>query len=388
MTLQHFRFGSDLRRTLGSFTCILRLSLLLLPVALAAAPIRIGEVEPLTGKEAAFGQSSHQGIVLAVEEINARGGVLGRRLELVTHDNQSRPGDTATITKKLITRDRVVAVVNGGTSNQCTESAPICQHARIPLVATTATNPPLTEMGNYVFRTCFTDTFQGAVLARFAHDTLKARRVALLTSVSSAFSVGLSRAFRDAFIALGGEIVGEQRYAEGDKDFRAQLTAIRGLKPDAIAAMGYYTEGALICRQARDLGLSCPLVSGDGWEAPELVQIGGAAVNGTFYSSHFSAESTEPAAQAFVQKYRHRFDGATPDSLAALSYDAMLILADALHRAGTTDGPAVRDALAATKAFPGITGRTTIDPRRDASKPATIIAVESGRFRLLQSIEP
>lgn len=354
----------------------------------AADPIKIGEVEPLTGKEAAFGQSSHHGIQLAVEELNAKGGILGRPVVLVTEDNQSKSGDSATITKKLIARDKVVAVLNGGTSAQCIESAPICQNSRIPLVATTATSPEVTEKRDYVFRTCFIDPFQGTVLAKFAFTSLKARRVALLTSASSTFSVGLSKVFRESFTAAGGEIVGEQRYAEGDKDFRAQLTAIRALHPDAIAAMGYYSEGALICRQARELGLTCPLLSGDGWEAPELIEIGGPSVDGSYYSAHYSSESTAPEVQDFVRKYRARFDGATPDSLAPLAYDAMQILAEAITRAGTTEGRKLRDSLSTTHDFPGVTGRTTIDANRNASKSAVIIAVEHSRFRFIETISP
>lgn len=354
----------------------------------AAEPIHVGEVEPLTGKEAAFGQSSHNGILLAVEEINARGGVLGRPIQLHTEDNQSKPGDSSTVTKKLIARDRVIAVLNGGTSAQCLESGPVCQTHRVPLLATTATNPQVTEKGDYVFRTCFIDPFQGAVLAKFAYTTLKARRVALLTSVSSTFSVGLSKVFRDSFTALGGEIVGEQKYAEGDKDFRAQLTAIRALAPDVIAAMGYYTEGALICRQARDLGIRCPFISGDGWEAPELIEIGGPAVNGVYYSAHYSSESTAPEVQAFLRKYRAHFGGETPDSLAPLAYDAMLILADAIRSAGTVDGQELRDALAKTKDFPGVTGRTTIDAHRNASKSAVIVTVKDGHTQYVETLAP
>lgn len=377
----------------GSFLAFGRLALGISLVAAAASafaadPIRIGEVEPLTGKEAAFGQSSHRGVLLAVAEINTAGGVLGRPVILVTEDNQSRPGDSATITKKLIARDRVVAVINGGTSSQCLESAPVCQAAHIPLVATTATNPEVTRKGDYVFRTCFIDSFQGAVLAKFARQTLHARRVALLTSVSSTFSVGLASVFRAEFTRLGGEIVAEQKYAEGDKDFRAQLTAIRAQHPDVVAAMGYYAEGALICRQARELGLTGPLISGDGWEAPELIEIGGAAVNGTFYSAHYSAESTAPEVRAFVEKYRARFDGETPDSLAPLAYDAVRILATAITHAGGTQGRAIRDALAQTKDFPGVTGRTTIDAERNASKAAVIVAVRNGHFEFVASIAP
>lgn len=354
----------------------------------AAEPIRLGELDPLTGKDAAFGQSSHRGMVLAVEEINAHGGVLGRPVELLTEDNQSKPGDSATITRKLIARDKVVALLCGGTSTNCLEASAICQAARVPLVATTATDPSVTTKGTYIFRTCFIDPFQGAVLAKFAHDTLHAKKVALITSVSSPYSVGLSRVFRQSFDALGGEICGESRYADGDKDFRAQLTAIRATAPDAIAATGYYPEAALICKQARELGLTCPIFGGDGWEAPELFEIGGKAVEGTYFVTHYSAETTDPRSQAFVKAYRARFDGATPDALAPLAYDATRILAEAITHAGTTDGPAVRAALAATKDYPGVTGRTTIDPERNASKPAVVLQVRDGHAHFLQSIAP
>ena len=354
----------------------------------AAEPIKIGEIEPLTGKEAAFGQSSHEGILLAIEEINARGGVLGRPLQLVTEDNQSRSGDSTTIARKLISRDRVAAIIHGGTSTQCLEAAPICQNAKVPLIATTATAPEVTEKRDYVFRTCYIDPFQGSVLAKFAFGSLHAKRAALLTSVSSPFSVGLAKVFRESFTAAGGQIAGEQKYAEGDKDFRAQLTAIRSLAPDVIVAMGYYTEGGLILRQARALGLNVPIISADGWEAPELIEIGGPAANGAYYSSHYSSESTAPEVQAFLKKYRARHPGETPDSLAPLAYDATHILADAIARAGAVEGAKIRDAIAATKNYPGVTGRTTIDPQRNASKSAVIVTVADGKVKYVETVSP
>ena len=354
----------------------------------AAEPIKIGEIEPLTGKEAAFGQSSHEGILLAIEEINARGGVLGRPLQLVTEDNQSRSGDSTTIARKLISRDRVAAIIHGGTSTQCLEAAPICQNAKVPLIATTATAPEVTEKRDYVFRTCYIDPFQGSVLAKFAVGSLHAKRAALLTSVSSPFSVGLAKVFRESFTTAGGQIAGEQKYAEGDKDFRAQLTAIRSLAPDVIVAMGYYTEGGLILRQARALGLNVPIISADGWEAPELIEIGGPAANGAYYSSHYSSESTAPEVQAFLKKYRARHPGETPDSLAPLAYDATHILADAIARAGAVEGAKIRDAIAATKNYPGVTGRTTIDPQRNASKSAVIVTVADGKVKYVETVSP
>ncbi|WP_438481397.1 ABC transporter substrate-binding protein [Oleiharenicola lentus] len=356
-------------------------------LAFAAEPIRIGEIGPLTGKEAAFGQQAHRGILMAIDEINAKGGVLGRPLAVVAEDNQSKPGDSATVAKKLVSREKVVALVCTGTSSNTLEVAPLAQNSKIPLVATTATAPEVTAGRSYVFRSCFIDPFQGNVLAKFSIDSLKKKRVAILTSVSSSYSVGLSKVFRDRLAALGGEIAVEQKYSEGDKDFRAQLTAIRAAKPDAIAVTGFYTEAALICKQARDLGLNVPIFGGDGWEAPELIEIGGKAVEGTYYASHYSSASTAPEVQEFVKKYRERFSE-TPDSMAPLAYDAVKIIAEAIARAGTTEGPKLRDALAATKDFPGVTGKTTIDKDRNASKPAVMLIVKDGRPQFIETIEP
>jgi branched-chain amino acid transport system substrate-binding protein len=364
----------------------------LLPLSASAAssadPIKLGEISPLTGKEAAFGQQAHRGILMAIDEVNARGGVLGRPLALLAEDNQSKPGDSATIAKKLVSRDKVVALLGSATSSQCLEIAPIAQAAKVPFVATTATAAEVTEKRDYIFRSCFIDPFQGAVLAKFALGTLKVKRVALITSVSTSYSVGLSKVFRERLSALGGEIVADQKYSEGDKDFRAQLTAIKAAKPDAIAVTGFYTEAALLCKQARDLGLTLPIFGGDGWEAPELIEIGGKAVEGTYYISHYSSESTAPEVRTFVEKYRARFNGETPDSNAPLAYDAALIAIEAIARAGSTEGPKLRDALAATKNFPGVTGRTTIDAQRNASKSAVILTVKNGKIAYVATLDP
>lgn len=350
--------------------------------------IKIGEFASLTGKEAAFGQSSHSGTVLAVEEINAAGGVLGKKLELITEDNQSKQGESATAVKKLISREKVIALLGEVASSRSLEAAPIAQTAKIPMISPSSTNPKVTETGNYIFRVCFIDPFQGTVLAKFAKDTLKARQVALLTSVSSAYSVGLSKFFKERFVADGGTIKIEQKFSEGDKDFKAQLTAIKAAGVDAIFAPGYYTEAALICAQARQLGLTIPLFGGDGWEAPALVEIGGAAVEGSYYSTHYSPEVPSPEVKAFVTKFQARFKGETPDAMAALGYDSVLVLVDAIKRAGSTESKALRDALAATKDFPGVTGRTTMDAQRNATKPAVIITVKNGQFKFVEAVTP
>ena len=355
----------------------------------AQETIKIGEYASLTGKEASFGQQSHKGLTLAIEEINAAGGALGRKLELFTEDNQTKPGESATAAKKLISRNKVVALIGEVASGRSLEAAPIAQAAKIPMIAPAATNPKVTQTGNYIFRVCFIDPFQGTVMAKFAQNDLKAKRVAILFSVSNAYSVGLAKFFKETFVANGGLVVSEKNFSEGDKDFRAQLTAVKAANVDAIFVPSYYTEAALIARQARDLGLTVPLLGGDGWVADQLLEIGGDALNGCYYSTHFSPENQDPVVQAFVKKFKARWGAnENPDAFAALGYDAAFVLVDAIKRAGTTDGPKLRDALAATKNFAGVTGVTNIDANRDASKPAAIIAIKGGKLEFLKTVAP
>ncbi|MBI2517635.1 MAG: ABC transporter substrate-binding protein [Opitutae bacterium] len=350
--------------------------------------IKIGEYGAFTGANADFGIAARKGVILAVEEANAAGGVLGKKIELLIEDNQSKQGESATIAKKFVSRDKVVAVLGGNISNHSLEAAPVYQTAKIPMIAITSTNPRVTEIGNYIFRVCFIDPFQGAALAKFARDTLKLQRVAILTSVNNAYSVGLSKVFRERFTAAGGTIVAEQKHNEGDKDFRAQLTAVKAAGAEAILHSGNYTEGALICKQARALGFTGALFGGDAWEGPDLVAIGGAAVEGTYYSTHASSESPNPATQAFVKRYQARWNGETPNATTTLGYESAILLFDAMRRAGTTESAALRDALAATKDFPGVTGSITIDEKRNASKPAMIIVVKDGKFKFVEAVQP
>ncbi len=360
----------------------------LVSLARGQEPIKLGHYGSLTGKEAAFGVATRKGVLLAIEEINAKGGVLGRPLEYLVEDIQSKPGESATAVKKLISREKVVAVIGANASANSLEAAPICQNAKIPMMAISSTNPRVTEVGDYIFRICFIDPFQGAVLGKFAHDSLHAKRVALLTAVNSPYSVGLSGVLRQDFTARGGEIVAEQKYAEGDKDFRAQLTAIRAAKPDVIAATGFYSEAALICIQARSLGLDIPIIGGDGWEAPQLIELGGKAVENTYYSTYFSAENNAPEVRSFVQRYGVRWNGEVPEAVSALGYDAVYLIADAVKKAGTTEGPKLRDAIAATQNFPGVTGRTTIDEKRNSQKAAVMLAVKNGHTGFFEAVTP
>jgi branched-chain amino acid transport system substrate-binding protein len=349
--------------------------------------IKIGEFASMTGKEATFGQISHQGAVLAIEEANAAGGVLGRKLELLLEDDQSKPGESATIVKKFIARDKVVAVLGEITSSRTLEAASICQNAKIPLLSPGATAPEVTQKGDYIFRTCFIDPFAGMIMAKFAHDSLKIRRAAVLSSVSSAQSVGLAKYFRERFTADGGTVVLEQKFGEGDKDFRAQLTASRAASVDGVFAPAYYTEAALICKQARDLGLTVPFLGTDGWESPELIATGGAAVEGCFIGTHYSPDNQSPTVVAFNARFRERW-GRPTNALAAVGYDSAKLLIDALRRAGTTDSAKLRDALAATTAFPGVTGSITFDAQRNPTKSAVVLTVKNGRFVFAQDVSP
>jgi branched-chain amino acid transport system substrate-binding protein len=354
----------------------------------AADVIKVGEYASLTGKEASFGQTSNKGLTMAFEEINAAGGVLGRKIELIVEDDETKPGESATAVKKLIARDKVVALIGEVSSGRSLEAGPIAQANKIPMIAPAATNPRVTQTGSYIFRVCFIDPFQGTVMAKFAKDDLKVKRVAILSSVSNAYSVGLAKFFRERFVADGGDIVTEKSFSEGDKDFRAQLTAVRAADVQAVFVPSYYTEAALIVRQARDLGITVPFFGGDGWEAPQLLEIGGDALDGCYYSTHFSPQNQDPAVQSFVKRFKARWNDETPDAFCALGYDAGYVLVDAIKRAGSTKGPKLRDALAATKNFSGVTGITSIDANRDASKPATILAIKNRQLTFLKTVAP
>ena len=358
------------------------------PDAAAGGTIKIGEYASLTGSEAAFGQSSHKGTQLLVEEINKAGGVLGKQIELITEDNQSKAGESATIVKKFISRDKVVAILGEVASGRSLEAAPICQTAGIPMVSPSSTNPKVTEVGDYIFRVCFIDPFQGKLLAEFATKTLKAKKAVVLSDVSAPYSVGLASFFKEAFTASGGTILADQKYASKDKDFRAQLTAIKALSPEVICVPGYYTEVGLIAKQARELGITVPIIGGDGWEAPQLIEIAGAeALKNTYYSTHFSPAQDSPMARKFVEAFKAKYAGEVPDAMAALGYDSAFALVEAIKKAASTEPSKIRDALKATD-FVGVTGRTKLDAKRDATKPAVIITTENGAFKFLQTVEP
>jgi branched-chain amino acid transport system substrate-binding protein len=345
--------------------------------------IVIGMYGSLSGDGASFGQSSREGTELAVEEINNAGGLLdGRKFRLLVEDDQSRPDEASNAVTKLITQDRVVAVLGEVASRRSLAAAPVAQRYQVPMITPSSTNERVTEVGDYIFRVCFIDPFQGEVLAKFAYNDLKARKVAILKDIQQDYSVGLTESIQKQFTELGGQVLEPVSYSSGDADFRAILTQVRGQQPDAIFATGYYPEAAIIVRQARELGLNMPILGGDGWVGDAL-QNGREALNNSFISNHYSGDNPDPIVQNFVKSYREKF-GRDPDSIAALAYDAVKVLADAMTRAKSTDGPAVRDALATTD-MTGVTGRLKMNEQRNVDKPAVIqeVMYENGEVRFV-----
>ena len=350
--------------------------------------ILVGEYGSLTGAQATFGQSTHNGIMMAVDEINAAGGVNGRKIKVLTEDDQSKQEEAANAVTKLISQNNVVAVLGEVASSASIAAAPICQSNKVPMISPSSTNPEVTKKGDYIFRMCFTDDYQGSNLGTFVAKNLNKKTAAILTDVKSDYSNGLAHFFEQQFVASGGKIVARQSYSNGDSDFRAQLTGVKAVNPDILFVPGYYTDIGQIASQSRDLGMTQPLVGGDGWESPKLIEIGGKALEGCFYSNHYFYGDPAPLVHTFVQKYKDRY-GQTPDALAALGYDAMKVLGDALKRAKKIDGASIRDAIAETKNFGGVTGNITLGPDRNpVGKKLVIEQIENGQLKLYTTIEP
>ena len=353
----------------------------------SAQGIEIGFYGALTGPQATFALSGRNGSRLAVEEINRAGGVLGKKLALLSEDDRNEPSEAASAVSKLITRNHVVALIGENASSRTLAAAPIAQSYGVPMVSPSSTNVEVTKKGDYIFRVCFIDPSQGKALALFSRQNLKAETAAILIDAKSDYSVGLAAAFEASFTAAGGRVISQIKYAEGDSDFSAQLTTIRPLKPDVLFVPGYYTDAGLIARQARGLGLESILLGADGWDSPKLPEIGGTAVEGSYFSNHYSVDDPSPAVRKFVDSYKKAY-GVEPDSIAALSYDAARLIADAIRRAGSTEGKRVRDALASTKDFPGVTGNITMDADRNPVKLPVILKVVNGRPTFAAAIKP
>jgi branched-chain amino acid transport system substrate-binding protein len=355
--------------------------------AAVASDIPVGFYAALTGNEAAFGQATQQGVKLAVEEINASGGVLGKQIRLLTEDDQGRAEEAASVVTKLITSNDVLALIGENSSNQSLAAAPIAQAAKVPMVSPSSTNPNVTKKGDYIFRVCFTDPYQGKALATFVRNSLHLTNAAILRDNKNDYSVGLAEVFRNQFTSMGGKIIAEQSYTGGDNDFRPQLTTIKAANPEVVFIPGFYTDVGQIAIQARDLGIAVPMVGGDGWDSPTVITIGGKAVDGCYFSDHYFFDEPRPAVQRFVAEIRKRY-GHNPEANAALGYDAVYILANAIKRAGSLDRPAIRNQIAATKDHQGVSGVITMGPDRDPIKPVAMIKIDGGTTHFAGWIQP
>lgn len=350
--------------------------------------IKIGFFGDLSGPTFNFGQSAMNGVLMAADEINQGGGIDGHRIDIVIEDDKGSPELAAQVTGKLIDRDKVVAIIGAGASGNSLAAAPKAQSAHIPLIAPSSTNPAVTQAGDYIFRACFIDAFQGEVMAKFAANTLKAKKAAIMLDFNSPYSRGLTEYFESSFTKLDGQIVAKQSYSQGDADYRGQLSAIKAANPDVIYIPGYYGDVAIIAKQARQMGLTVPLLGADGWDAPELWELGGDALNGCYISNHYSVDDPSENIQKFAHDYRQRFGNLTPDAHAALAYDALRFLGEAIRKAGTLERQKLRDALAATKNFAGVTGIISMDAERNAVKPAVILKLEDRRYIYQETIQP
>ncbi|HKR59637.1 MAG TPA: ABC transporter substrate-binding protein [Pyrinomonadaceae bacterium] len=352
-----------------------------------SGPIIVGYFGDLTGRTSNFGQSAKNGVEMAVAELNNGGGIAGRQIQVLSEDDEGRPERSATVVTKLIDQDKVIALVGETTSGNTLAAAPKAQAAGVPMISPAATTPAVTQVGDYIFRVCFIDPFQGEVMAKFAANSLHAKTAAIMLDFNSPYSRGLTEFFEKSFNKLGGRVISKQSYTQGDRDYKGQLTAIRSENPDVIYVPGYYGEVGVIAKQAQQLGIKTPLLGGDGWDATQLWELGGDALNGYFISNHYSVDDPSPAIRKFVTDYKTRY-GIVPDAVAALGYEAMQVLGDSLKRAGTTAGPQLRDAIAQTRNFAGVTGVITIDENRNAVKPAVVLKLQDRKYIYVETINP
>lgn len=355
--------------------------------------IRVGVNYELTGESATYGTNLNDGVMLAIEEINANGGVLGKQIEPVLIDNKSDATEVANVSTRLTTRENVVALLGPATSGSTKAAIPAAMQNKIPLISGSATADDVTVDGDgnvkeYAFKTCFNDSFQGVMMAQFAYNDLGLRKSAVLADTTSDYAQGLSKAFQETFKKLGGRVLKAEAYAAGDTDFKAVLTNLKGTNPEFLFIPGYYEEVGLILRQARELGLDMPILGGDGYESPKLLELAGNdALNNIYYSSHYSPKDDSEKVLNFKESFKAKHDK-EPDAFNALGYDAAYLLANAIERAGEADPEKIKVALEETGGFEGITGVLTIDEKHNPVKSVTIIEIQDGEPTFLKKLDP
>jgi branched-chain amino acid transport system substrate-binding protein len=353
--------------------------------------IVIANVMPLTGDIATFGQSANNGVKLAIDEANATGGIKGRRLDIQVYDTVGKPEEAAIAASRAISQKKAMLLIGELGSGGSLAIAPIAEEHKVPAISPASTNPKVTKDGtrtrSYMFRVCFIDPFQGTVMAKFARQNLKAKRAAIIRDVGNDYSVGLADFFAKTFKELGGEIAVDVSYKGGDQDFKAQLTKVKYASPDLLYVPGYYTDVALIGRQARELDVKVPLAGGDGWDSAKLYEIAQGALDGGYFSNHYSTENPSATVQEFAKKYQAAYRAA-PDAFAALGYDAALLALDAMRRARELTPSAVRDAIEQTATLQGVTGTMRFDADHNPVKSAVIMGIEKNAPKYVATVEP
>lgn len=352
-------------------------------------PVKIGIINSLSGAVSSYGTSCNNGILLALDEVNNKGGILdGRMISYIVEDDQGKIEDASTAAQKLINQDEVVAII-GATISSCSNAvASSAQAAGVPMITATSTAKNVTEDKDFVSRVCFLDPYQAKPLAEFAINELGANKAAILYNNQDDYSSGLAESFKQEYIKLGGIIVDEQTYGKGEQDFNGQLTAIKGTNPDVLYLPDYYNTVGLIAKQAKQQGITATLLGADGWDFPQLFEIGGDAVEGAIYTCHFSADDPTAAAKEFVQAYQEKYEGKAPDSFAALGYDAAKLLINAIESAGELDKVKIKEAINNTKDFNGVTGNITLDENRNPIKSVVIVKIEEGQQVFVNKVMP
>ncbi|WP_040205185.1 ABC transporter substrate-binding protein [Neobacillus jeddahensis] len=356
--------------------------------------IKVGVNLELSGGVASYGESLAAGINLAVDEINKKGGVDGKKLDVVKVDNKSDAAEATNGAIKLTSQDKVTAIIGAATSGDTVAQTEIANSNKTVLLTPSGTSPNVTvtekgKLNEFVFRTSFIDPFQGTVAANFASKELKVKNVAIFADSASDYAKGLAASFKETFKAAGGKIVAEEAYVAKDTDFRATLTRIKSKNPEFIFIPGYYEEVGLIVKQAREMGITAPLMGADGWDSPKLVELAGAdALNNTFITNHYSSEDPDKKIQTFVSTFKDQNDGASPNAFNALGYDSVYLLADAIERAGSTDSSKIKDALAKTKDLSLVTGIVTIDKNHNPIKSATVLEYKDGKQVFNTKVNP
>jgi branched-chain amino acid transport system substrate-binding protein len=372
---------------------LLFLSVLILMLVLSGCgkkepqEVKIGIIVPLSGQLAVYGEGVRDGAILAFEKVNAAGGIDGKKIVPVVVDNKADGAETANALNKVITKDKVVAVVGPVISATANVAGPIAVREKIPLVTPTATAIEVTQVGEYVSRTCFLDDFQGSVIARFAVQNLGAKKAAVIFDIANDYSIGLKDVFAKTFREYGGEVVEIVSYTTGDSDFNAQLTKIKAANPDVIYLPAYYSDDVLFLRQAKNLGITATCMGADGWDAQELIDGAQEDAEGVYFTTHYTPTDPAEIVQNFLRDYQEAYNK-FPIVLAALGYDAAALLAEAIDRADSLDPAAIKEAINSTVDFQGVTGLITLDENRNPVKEISIATVRNGKFELVTKLRP